>query len=55
MLAPRRLYEKLRYMSRLDYMWAHMEGAEVTDCVRDTMRSWSAARSWRAERDGEER
>ncbi|CAN6246635.1 unnamed protein product [Urochloa humidicola] len=30
------LYEKLRYMSRLEYLWAHMDKAqlEVPDCVR---------------------
>ena len=31
----RRLYEKLRYMSRLEYVWAHMDKGqlEVPDCV----------------------
>ncbi|CAN6253846.1 unnamed protein product [Urochloa humidicola] len=31
------LYEKLRYMSRLEYLWAHMDKAqlEVPNCVRD--------------------
>ena len=31
----RRLYEKLRYMSRLEYMWVHMDKGqlEVPDCV----------------------
>ncbi|KAJ1280358.1 hypothetical protein BS78_04G226100 [Paspalum vaginatum] len=30
------LYEKLRYMSRLEYLWAHMDKGqlEVPDCVR---------------------
>ncbi|RCV07703.1 hypothetical protein SETIT_1G266800v2 [Setaria italica] len=32
-----RLYEKLRYMSRLEYVWAHMDKGqlEVPDCVRE--------------------
>lgn len=32
-----RLYEKLKYMSRLEYLWAHMYKAqmEVPDCVRE--------------------
>ncbi|RCV07704.1 hypothetical protein SETIT_1G266800v2 [Setaria italica] len=31
------LYEKLRYMSRLEYVWAHMDKGqlEVPDCVRE--------------------
>ncbi|EES05749.1 ganglioside-induced differentiation-associated protein 2 [Sorghum bicolor] len=31
------LYEKLRYMSRLDYVWAHIDKGqlEVPDCVRE--------------------
>ncbi|CAL4884603.1 unnamed protein product [Urochloa decumbens] len=31
------LYDKLAYMSRLEYLWAHMDKAklEVPDCVRD--------------------
>jgi hypothetical protein len=33
----RRLYEKLRYMSRLEYVWAHMDKGqlEVPGCVRE--------------------
>ncbi|KAL6633808.1 hypothetical protein ACP70R_026479 [Stipagrostis hirtigluma subsp. patula] len=31
------LYDKLKYMSRLEYVWAHMDKAqlEVPDCVRE--------------------